>query len=296
MRIGSAVIDGSERVVADTGSGTFAAPESLRMAAVIAEWERWEPELTTLAGSGRGELDPKHLQWLPPLVPEKLICVGTNFSDHVAEMEGAGGAKGLANPWPFAFFKPARTALVGHEATVRLPGYAKMVDWEAELAVIIGDGSKAMGSEPLDAVFGYTVLNDLSVRDHIPLPHALGLDAITAKGFDGSAPMGPWVVPAREIADPQNLPIRLTVNGTLKQDSSTSQMIFGVREIVAHFARVMTLVAGDVIATGTPAGVGIARRPPEGLAAGDVVEATIDGIGQLRTMFSEAPQASLLEV
>ncbi len=295
MRIGSAAIDGDETVVVETGEGVYAAPESLSMMAVIYDWGSWRPRLEGLAESGAEGLDPEQLQWLPPLVPEKLICVGTNYSDHVAEMEAAGGPKAPGNPWPFAFLKPPRTTLVGHDATVRLPGYAERIDWEAELAVIIGDGSKATGPDPLDAVFGYSVLNDISVRDYIPPPHALGLDAITAKGFDQSAPMGPWIVPAGEIGDPQDLAIRLTVNGELKQDSSTSRMIFGVREILAHFGRVLTLSTGDVIATGTPAGVGIARRPPEMLAAGDVVVAEIDRICSLRTRFAGGPQGPLLK-
>lgn len=283
MRIGTAVIDGNATVVVDTGKGVFAAPGSPTMSEVITDWDAWRPRLDDLSSDSAHALDLENLEWLPPIVPDKLICVGTNYADHVAEMESAGAPKAQSNPWPFAFFKPASTAVVGHGATVALPGYAERVDWEAELAVIIGDASKASGDEPLDAVFGYSVLNDLSVRDHIPPPHVLGLDAVTAKGFDGSAPMGPWIVPAGDVPEPQRLPIRLRVNGVLKQDSSTSQMIFGLREIVVHFANVLTLAPGDVIATGTPAGVGAARRPPEMLAAGDVVEAEIDGIGLLRT-------------
>jgi 2,4-diketo-3-deoxy-L-fuconate hydrolase len=294
MRIGSAVVGGDERVVVETAEGVYTAPESLTMMQVIADWENWRPRLERLSGNGAEQLSPGQLRWLPPLMPQKLICVGTNYTDHIAEMEAAGAPKG-ANPWPFGFFKPPRTALVGHDATVTLPGYAEKVDWEAELAVIIGDGAKATSDEPLDAVFGYSVLNDVSVRDFM-LPHALGLDAIVAKGFDRSAPMGPWIVPAGDIPDPQDLTIRLTVNGVLKQDSSTSRMVFGVREIVAHFGRVLTLAPGDVIATGTPSGVGIARRPPEMLAAGDVVEVDIAGIGLLRTTFAQAPEAALLTV
>ena len=296
MRIGSAVVDDTERVVVELAGGVYAAPDTVSMADLIAEWDLWRPRLEGLADTGGDGLDLDRLRWQPPVMPDKLICVGTNYSDHVAEMEAAGGPKAPANPWPFGFFKPARTALTGHDATVTLPSYAERVDWEVELAVIIGDGSKATSSDPLDAVFGYSVFNDVSVRDYIPLPHALGLDAIVCKGFDDSAPMGPWIVPASEIADPQDLGIRLSVNGVVKQDSSTQRMIFGVREILAHFGRVLTLAPGDVIATGTPAGVGIARRPPEMLAAGDVVEAEIDGIGRLRTTFAAGPNGALLKV
>ncbi len=281
MRIGSAVIDGEQRIVADAGEGAFAAPDGTRMADVIAGWDSWRPQLEGLAGGGGTALDPEQLQWLPPLVPDKLICIGTNYHDHVAEMEAAGGPTAPPSPWPFAFLKPPRTTLVGHNATVTLPGYARKVDWEAELAVVIGDGAKANGSDPLDAVFGYSVLNDLSVRDYIPLPHALGLDALVCKGWDGSAPMGPWIVPAEEIGDPRAVTVRLSVNGMLKQDSTTAQMIFGVREIVAHLGRVLTLVAGDVIATGTPGGVGDSRTPPRYLRDGDTVEVFVSGVGTL---------------
>lgn len=294
MRIGRASVDGRERIVVELNGSVFAAPEQPNMTELIGNWPTWRPKLEALAENHATKLDPDSLRWLPPVVPDKLICVGTNYIDHILEMEAAGAPK-AGNPWPFAFLKPPRTSLVGHGATVTLPGYAQSVDWEAELAVIIGDGTMAGGPEPLDAIFGYSVLNDLSVRDFMPLPHVLGLDALVCKGFDGSAPMGPWIVPAGEIADPQSLPIKLRVNGEIKQDSSTAAMVFGIREIVAHLGRILTLSPGDVIATGTPAGVGIARRPPEVLAASDVVEAEIDGICLLRTAFAPAPEAPLLK-
>jgi 2-keto-4-pentenoate hydratase/2-oxohepta-3-ene-1,7-dioic acid hydratase in catechol pathway len=294
MRIGSAVIDGNERVVVQGSDGVHATTEPVTMIDVITDWPRWRSELEGLAESSP-VTDLASLRWLAPVRPEKLICVGTNYRDHVAEMEAAGAPPARANVWPYGFFKSPSTSLVGHDASVALPSYAEKIDWEVELALVIGDGSKAGGDEPLDAVFGYSVLNDLSVRDFVPFPHALGMDTIVAKGFDGSAPMGPWIVTADEIDDPQNLPLQLRVNGVIKQDSSTSQMIFGLREILAHFARILTLRTGDVIATGTPSGVGIARRPPETLAADDVVEAEIDGIGLLRTTMVQGPDAELLK-
>lgn len=287
MRIGRAVVDGKERLVVATNDGLRAAPEAMHIDEVISGWPAGRDELAHLSGP---DLTGTELTWLPPVMPDKLICVGTNYSDHVAEMEAAGGPTAPSNPWPFCFLKPPKTALAGHEAVVALPGYARMIDWEAELAVIIGDGSKATGADPLDAVFGYSVLNDLSVRDHLPPPHALGLDAVVAKGFDGSAPMGAFIVTADEIDEPQDLAVRLRVNGVTKQDSNTSKMIFGVREILAHLGGVLTLSPGDVIATGTPAGVGFGRRPPETLSPGDVVEAEVEGVGILRTTIA-APLA-----
>jgi 2-keto-4-pentenoate hydratase/2-oxohepta-3-ene-1,7-dioic acid hydratase in catechol pathway len=279
MRIGRAEIDGGVRVVVEQDDGLRAAPSDVDVDAVIRGWPTTRERL---AGVGP-LLDAETLRWLPPVMPDKLICVGTNFRDHVAEMEAVGGPTSDANPWPFVFLKPPRTSLVGHGASVARPGHATTLDYEVELAVVIGDGERATGAEPLDAVFGYSVLNDLSVRDPLPLPHALGLDALWYKGFDGSAPMGPMIVTADEIPDPQELGLALRVNGVTKQDSHTAQMIFGVREILAHLGSIVTLSPGDVIATGTPAGVGAGRRPAEFLQAGDIVEAEVDGVGLLRT-------------
>jgi 2-keto-4-pentenoate hydratase/2-oxohepta-3-ene-1,7-dioic acid hydratase in catechol pathway len=280
MQIGRAEIDGSERVLVNGADGIRAAGENVRMDDVITGWPASRAELESLDGP---VLEPSEIHWLPPVMPDKLICIGTNYRDHVNEMEAAGGPHVSAEPWPFSFLKPPRTSLTGHEADVRKPGYGAKLDWETELALVIGDGSKARGENPLEAIFGYSVLNDLSVRDYVPLPHALGLDALVAKGFDDSAPMGPFIVTADEIADPQVLALSLRVNGAVKQDSNTAHMIFGVREILAHLARVVTLSPGDVIATGTPAGVGAGRRPPEFLEPGDVVEAEVEGVGLLRT-------------
>jgi 2-keto-4-pentenoate hydratase/2-oxohepta-3-ene-1,7-dioic acid hydratase in catechol pathway len=279
MRIGRVEIDGRPRVVVVTENGVRAAAAEVEMNAVIRDRSDrgW---LELLDGT---TIDESALRWLAPVMPDKLICIGTNFRDHVAEMEAAGGAAVGDLPWPFAFLKPPHTTLVGHEASVVRPRHAATLDWEAELAVVIGDGTRASGPEPLDAVFGYSVLNDLSVRDPLPIPQPLGLDALWYKGFDGSAPMGPTIVTADEIADPDHLDIALRVNGITKQDSNTSQMIFGVRAILAHLGRILTLSPGDVIATGTPAGVGAGRRPPEFLKAGDVVEAEVAGVGVLRT-------------
>jgi 2,4-didehydro-3-deoxy-L-rhamnonate hydrolase len=280
MRIGQAEIDGTARVVVETGDGLRAAEPDLRMDDVIRDWPTSRDRLASLDGPA---LASDGVRWLAPVMPDKLVCIGTNYRDHVAEMEAAGGPAVVNNPWPFMFLKPPRTSLVGHEASVAAPRYAATLDWEVELAVVIGDGTRANGPDPLDAVFGYSVLNDLSVRDPLPLPHALGLDALWYKGFDGSAPMGPLLVTADEIADPQRLDLALRVNGVTKQDSNTSQMIFGVREIIAHLGRILKLSPGDVIATGTPAGVGAGRRPQEFLHSGDVVEGEVGGIGLLRT-------------
>jgi len=151
--------------------------------------------------------------------------------------------------------------------------------------------------DPLGAVFGYAVLNELSLRDFVaPFPHPLGLDAVISKGWDGSAPMGPWITLAAAAGDPTSMPIELRVNGEVKQRSSTEKMIFSVAEMVSYYARVLTLEVGDVIATGTPAGVGAGAQPPQFLAAGDEVEVEIGELGTLRTPIVAARERTSLAI
>lgn len=252
---------------------------------LIAAWERRGEETLDAARAAASEgrlAAATDVSWLPPLIPRKLLCVGANYHDHVAEMDRAVGLTTPPPPFPYTFLKPP-TALVGSDREVAHPSYARKLDWEVELAVVIGDPRAASGPEPLEAVFGYTILNDLSLRDFLPFPHALGLDAVVSKGFDGGAPAGPCITLAADVPDPQALGIELSVNGEIMQSSSTTQMIFSVRELIAHYARVLTLEPGDLIATGTPAGVGAAREPPRFLSSGDVVQARIEGLGCLTT-------------
>lgn len=289
-RLATVVGDGEERIaVALRGRVldlTAALPDApRRMVDLIAAWDAWRAPIADL-----DERAPALAieAFAPPVRPEKILCVGANYHDHVAEMAGPAGITVTDDPFPFGFLKPA-SALAASGATVTLPAYAQRVDWEAELALVIGDGRLARGPRPLDAVFGYTILNDLSVRDFLPFPHALGLDAVVAKGWDGAAPLGPWITPAEGVPDPSDLPVRLLVNGDVMQDSSTAQLIFGLKDLVAHYGRVLTLSSGDVIATGTPAGVGAGQRPPRFLADGDLIEITIGDLGTLRTPVAAGP-------
>jgi 2,4-didehydro-3-deoxy-L-rhamnonate hydrolase len=267
------------------------APADVRT--LVANWGRWRERVLAVAEGGlppNALLPLNEVDWLAPVVPGKLLCVGSNYHDHVAEMDRAAGLTTTPAPFPFSFLKP-QTALTGSGRGVALPAYGHELDWEVELAVVIGDPSAAAGPNPLDAVFGYAILNDLSLRDFIPFPHSLGLDTVVSKGFDGAAPLGPWITLAADVPDPQALAIQLSVNGELMQDSSTAQMIFDVRALVAHYAGVLTLEPGDVIATGTPAGVGAARQPSRFLSPGDEIEARIEGLGALTTAIS-APRAN----
>src|SRR6266851_9900877 len=206
--------------------------------------------------------------WLAPVPrPGKLICIGLNYRDHAAESN-------MAIPERPVVFSKFATAVIAPGEAVVLPGTSKQVDYEAELAVVIGRRAKNISANrALDYVLGYTAFNDISARD---FQFADG-QWQRGKSCDTFAPMGPSIVTADEVADPQRLGIRLRVNGQTLQSSNTDQMVFGAVDLVAYIAETITLEPGDVIATGTPPGVGFARQPPIFLRAGDVVEVEIDG-------------------
>jgi 2-keto-4-pentenoate hydratase/2-oxohepta-3-ene-1,7-dioic acid hydratase in catechol pathway len=208
----------------------------------------------------------------PVTAPSKIVAIGLNYADHARE-------SGVEPPKaPVAFVKTPNS-IVGPGQDIR---YAKddtaEVDYEAELAVVIGRrASRVSQDEALDYVFGYTCCNDVSARD------AQFADGqwVRGKSFDTFCPLGPWIVTADEIADPQALHIACRVNGQTLQDSTTGEMIFGVAEIISYMSRFITFEPGDVIATGTPFGVGFARTPPVYLLNGDTVEVEVEGIGVL---------------
>ena len=202
--------------------------------------------------------------------PSKIICIGLNYAKHAAE-------SGMDAPsQPVVFFK-ATTALCGPNDDVIIPRGSEKTDWEVELAVIIGKKASYISQEEaLDYVAGYSVLNDYSERAY-QLEH--GGQWVKGKSNDTFAPLGPYLVPSAQITDPQNLDLWLTLNGEKIQDSNTNDMIFSVAEIVAYLSNYMTLLPGDVISTGTPAGVGLGFKPPKYLKAGDVVELGIEKLG-----------------
>ena len=225
----------------------------------------------------------------PVLYPSAIFCAGANYVDHMREMAAIQKIDPEPDPRsmglkPWHFIKTPRT-VVETQSTIPLPAYSKMVDWEAELAVVIGRPAKNVPADKaLDYVAGYTVANDLSARDfatrpQIPPTSPFKYDWVSQKNFDGACPIGPWIVPAGEIPNPQNLGIKLWVNDVLKQDSHTSKMIFSVADQVAYLSTRITLHPGDLILTGTPSGVGLARQ--EFLKSGDVVRVWIEGIGTL---------------
>jgi 2-keto-4-pentenoate hydratase/2-oxohepta-3-ene-1,7-dioic acid hydratase in catechol pathway len=223
----------------------------------------------------------------PVLYPGAFFCAGANYWDHLEEMaeiakRTTGKAPSMtkgAEPW--FFMKTAAGSIVGDGAPVRLPNFSKQVDWEAELGVVIARPTRNISEQDaFSAVAGYLIVNDLSARDLMKREGTPFIyDWIGQKCFEDGAPMGPWLTPAAYVADPNNLDIKLWVNGVLKQSSNTSRMVHGIAEQIAYLSRHVTLQSGDVIATGTPAGVGMPRG--EFLKVGDEVKIEIEGLGVL---------------
>ena len=214
----------------------------------------------------------KDAYWFAPVPrPGKLICIGLNYRDHAAESN-------LPLPKEPVVFSKFSTAVIAPGEPVVIPASSTQVDYEAELAVVIGRRAKQVAaSRALDYVFGYTCLNDVSARD---FQFADG-QWQRGKSCDTFAPMGPTIVSADELRDPHKLPIKLILNGATMQDSNTNQLIFGVPELIEFLSRTITLEPRDVIATGTPSGVGFARKPPVYLKPGDEMVVDIEGIGKL---------------
>jgi 2-keto-4-pentenoate hydratase/2-oxohepta-3-ene-1,7-dioic acid hydratase in catechol pathway len=216
-----------------------------------------------------------------PRPRKNVFCVGWNYVEHFEE--GAKMRVGPVQELPAhpTFFTKAATAVNGPYDRIPLhPGVTEKVDWEVELGVIIGRGGRNISeANAMKHVFGYTVINDVSARD-VQRKH--GQQWMKGKSLDGHCPMGPWIVTADEVKDWANLDVATRVNGVVKQNSNTRYMHFKVPRIIAELSAGLTLEPGDIISTGTPAGVGHARTPPEFLKAGDVLETEISGIGMLR--------------
>jgi len=239
-----------------------------------------------LAGDSAAGVALGDVQLLAPIPrpARNVVCVGLNYREHVAESKSV---QGDAPPpaYPVFFTKPP-SCVIGPGAAIPWHGHvSEAIDWEVELAVVIGrEGRDIAEPDALSHVFGYTVGNDITARD---LQQRHG-QWYKGKSLDGFLPLGPAIVTADEISDPQALDLCLRVNGAEKQRSNTSLMIFGVARLIAEWSAGMTLFPGDVLMTGTPSGVGMGRTPPEWLRPGDVVEAEIPAIGVLRNAV-EAP-------
>ncbi len=258
-------------------------PSSVRE--LLALGTQWQRRAWDALPRGVVRHDPANVTVLAP-VPDarKIVCIGLNYRDHAAE-------SGVPVPTEPVLFSKYPTALIGHGAQIILPRVSQEVDFEAELVVVIGrKGRHIPQSRAREYVGGYAVGHDVSARDwQLNKP---GKQWMAGKTFDTFAPVGPELVTPDEVADPHNLGIRLRLNGQTMQDSNTSQLVFGVDELIAYLSQVFTLEPGDLIFTGTPPGVGMARKPPVWLKPGDIAEVEIDGLGTLRnSIVAENPAA-----
>jgi 2-keto-4-pentenoate hydratase/2-oxohepta-3-ene-1,7-dioic acid hydratase in catechol pathway len=220
---------------------------------------------------------------LPPIPdPPKIVCIGLNYRDHAAE-------SGAPIPKEPVLFSKFTTALIGPEAPIVLPPVSREVDYEAELVLVVGKmGRFVKAPAAMEYLAGYTVGHDVSARDWQLKKD--GKQWLAGKTFDTFAPIGPHLVTADEVPDPHNLAIRLRLNGQTMQDSTTRQMIFTAADLIAYLSQVVTLQPGDLIFTGTPPGVGFARKPPVFLKPGDVVEVEVEKVGVLRNPVVQGPE------
>ena len=229
--------------------------------------------LQRAAAAGKGPRIPAaQVQLLAPIPrPPRIFCVGLNYRDHAVESK-------MEIPKVPTIFIKLPSAVVGPDAEVRLPSITKQPDYEAEFAIVIGKPGRRISAEHWqDHVFGYTILNDVSARD-VQLSTS---QWILGKSFDTFCPIGPAIVTKDEIADPHALDVRMTIGGEVLQHSNTRELIFKAPELIAYISAVTPLEAGDIISTGTPAGVGLGRNPQRWLKPGEVMIAEVDGIGRL---------------
>ncbi len=214
-----------------------------------------------------------------PTPRRNVFCLGLNYAEHVEESSAAKGLRTELPEFPVVFTKVTTSVNGPFDDIPFDPAVSEQIDWEAELGVVVGQSGKNIAvADAMAHVFGYTVVNDISARD-LQWRHK---QFFKGKSLDGACPVGPWIVTADEVSDPHNLRIAARVNGVTKQDSSTQYMIFDVPTTISQLSNGMTLLPGDLIATGTPSGVGFARQPPEFLRPGDVVECEVEGIGTIR--------------
>lgn len=290
MKIATFSIGGTPRAAVQIGNGSWidiekAHASSGSLQAIIEEGETALAALRTLvsqaeAGGHRDAvIDDNELLAPLPQPRKNIFCVGRNYAEHIAEGDRAQKQNVGVTEHPVYFTKPP-SSVVGPDGDILLfPELSTSIDYEVELAVIIGKPGRNIAKEDAyDHIFGYTILNDISARD---VQRRHGGQYFKGKALDGSCPLGPWVVTADAISDPHNLSIGLSVNGEQRQDGSTADMIFDIPTLIASLSEGMTLEPGDIIATGTPSGVGYAMDPPRFLADGDTVVCTVSEIGEL---------------
>jgi 2-keto-4-pentenoate hydratase/2-oxohepta-3-ene-1,7-dioic acid hydratase in catechol pathway len=277
-------VGGRLRALAEAASELGLAADSVpsTMRAALADWDRWcdvAAEAAAGAASREGWVDEETVEFCPAITdPPNVYCAGANYHDHVQEM---GGKAPAAGGRPFHFVA-ATSALNGHGQPVTRPADCGQLDWEVELAVLIGQPAyRVDADQALAVVAGYTVANDLSLRDFARRTDVpFYPDWLLSKCYAGCLPLGPAIVPARDIPDPMNLGLTLSVNGETRQASNTKEMIFSIAQQIEYLSHVLPLRPGDVILTGTPAGT--AARGGTYLEPGDIVVADVEMVGSLR--------------
>jgi len=288
LLVGEAVYDAAKA----TGVARYA-----RVLDILQDWTRAQRALAQAArglATGKSRLKGSPLGrtrlLAPVLYPGAIFCAGANYRDHMLEMARVSGNPPEKDPHelglkPWHFIKTSRSSVVGPGVRVPLPAFSQKVDWEVELTAVIGRPARNVSlDKALTYVAGYTIANDLSARDVGRRPHVADtspfkMDWLSQKCFEGSCPLGPWITPASEIGDPQKLGMKLWVNDELMQDSNTGEMIFSTAEQIAHLSTRVTLRPGDLVLTGTPAGVGMGRG--RFLKPGETVRLWIENIGEL---------------
>jgi 2-keto-4-pentenoate hydratase/2-oxohepta-3-ene-1,7-dioic acid hydratase in catechol pathway len=296
-----------DNLVVDLSRANIGAPAALKE--MIVSWDQAMADRLGQLAAGARRQAPSYsyelsaLETLPPITdPGAMIMAARNYEDHAAEMAAAGRTAGttavvdekvragISGIWtrtpddprgnPYLFTK-LRTAITGNGDPIVLPPGRTMIDWECELTVVVGKTARRVGVEQArDYIFGYTLMNDVSDREDRP-DGRYGSDWLLGKSQDTFAPLGPFIVPAEFVPDPQNLRITFTLNDQLMQDATTKLMTHSAYELLAYASQLATLHPGDLLATGTPAGVGTARTPPIYLKTGDRSVCTIEGIGTL---------------
>ncbi|MFN8524283.1 MAG: fumarylacetoacetate hydrolase family protein [Chloroflexota bacterium] len=287
MRLVTYQLAGATRLGALIGEGVLdlgqaAGVPSDMLSFIDAGPAAWDAARSAVAKADKSALIARSAVRLLAPIPrprKNVFCLGLNYADHVAEGARAAGRE-VRLPQNPVFFSKAVTAVIGPEDPIPYDGRLSTEwDWECELALIVGKtGRDIKKADATDHIFGYTCLNDVSVRD-VQRKH--GNQFFRGKSIDGTCPIGPWIITADEVPNPGNLRIQTRVNGVTKQDSNTKYLIFDIPTCIEALSFGLTLEAGDIVATGTPDGVGFARTPPEFLVPGDVVEVDIEGVGLL---------------
>jgi 2-keto-4-pentenoate hydratase/2-oxohepta-3-ene-1,7-dioic acid hydratase in catechol pathway len=274
MRFVTFAIDGKSRpgVLSGQTVGDLSAAGFASLLDFIESGPAGRTAAEKIAANGGGYPLDKVKLLAPIPRPRKLICVGLNYRDHAAETNSE-------IPSVPTIFNKFATSVIAPGDNIVLPKVSKSPDYEAEFAFVVGRGGRNIGGADWPKhVFGYTIVNDVSARDY----QKATTQWLMGKTFDTFAPMGPWIVSADEIPDPHNLDIQLEIGGERLQNSNTRELIFKIPDLIAFLSSVFTLEPGDIVSTGTPAGVGVARKPQRFLRAGDEVVVRIPAIGELR--------------